>query len=88
MNFSKEQAMKTVYILRSVTHSDQYYFGITGDVVEKLNSHNAGQSPRTSKFRPWKLVLSIHFEEESKARAFERYLKTGSGKAFARKRLL
>jgi predicted GIY-YIG superfamily endonuclease len=57
-------------------------------VLERLNSHNAGQSSHTSKFRPWKLVLSIHFEEENKARSFERYLKTGSGKAFARKWLI
>jgi len=80
--------MKTVYILRSISHLNQYYSGITGNVIERLNSHNAGQSPHTSKFRPWKLVLSIHFEDENKARSFERYLKTGSGKAFARKRFL
>jgi predicted GIY-YIG superfamily endonuclease len=80
--------MKTVYILRSISHLNQYYSGITGNMIERLNSHNAGKSPHTSKFRPWKLVLSIHFEDENKARSFEMYLKTGSGKAFARKRFL
>jgi len=80
--------MKTVYALKSIAFPEQYYFGITENVIERLNSHNTGQSPHTSKFRPWKLVLSIHFEDEGKARSFEKYLKTGSGKAFARKRLL
>jgi putative endonuclease len=80
--------MKIVYILQSVFHQDQHYFGITGNVIERLNSHNAGKSSHISKFRPWKLTLTMQFEDDSKARAFERYLKTGSGKAFARKRFL
>ena len=88
LTFLKEQVMKTVYILRSISHPDQYYSGITGDMIERLNSHNAGQSPHTSKFKPWKLVVSIQLEDASKAQSFERYLKTGSGKAFSMRRFL
>jgi len=83
----KGESVKTVYVLQSISLPNQYYFGITGNVIERLNAHNAGQSPHTSKFRPWKLILTMQFEDDSKARAFERYLKTGSGNAFAKKRL-
>jgi predicted GIY-YIG superfamily endonuclease len=54
---------------------------------KRLTAHNAGQSPHTSKFKPWRLVTYIAFSDESKAAAFERYLKSGSGQAFAKKRL-
>ena len=49
--------------------------------------HNAGKSSHTSKYVPWKLVTYIAFSDDQKAEAFERYLKSGSGHAFAKKRL-
>jgi len=52
-----------------------------------LKSHNDGQSPHTSKFKSWKLVTYVAFSDESKAIDFEKYLKSGSGRAFAEKRL-
>ncbi|WOH68946.1 GIY-YIG nuclease family protein [Bradyrhizobium sp. BWA-3-5] len=67
--------------------SDQRYVGMASDVQRRLSDHNAGKSPHTSKFLPWKLVTYIAFSDEQKARTFERYLKSGSGHAFARKRL-
>ena len=45
------------------------------------------KSPHTSKFLPWKLVTYVAFSDEQKARTFQRYLKSGSGHAFAGKRL-
>lgn len=80
--------MKTVYIIRSVSHPDKYYVGITKDVNKRLRAHNLGQSPHTSKFRPWEIVVHITFTNPTRAHAFEKYLKTGSGTAFARKRFL
>ncbi|MEY4701465.1 MAG: hypothetical protein RL326_1652 [Pseudomonadota bacterium] len=79
--------MKYVYILRRARHPDQRYFGITTDLRQRLAGHNAGKSAHTSKFRPWRVETYIGFSNEQKAVAFERYLKTGSGKAFSRKRL-
>jgi putative endonuclease len=52
-----------------------------------MNDPHEGGSPHTSKYRPWKLVAYFAFEEKSTAMAFEKYLKTGSGRAFAEKRL-
>jgi predicted GIY-YIG superfamily endonuclease len=50
-----------------------------------LKEHNAGKSPYTEAFKPWKLVVAIKFSDDQKADAFERYLKSGSGHAFAKR---
>jgi putative endonuclease len=78
--------MKYVYLLQSIPHPNQHYVGLTSDVQKRLAAHNAGQSTHTSKYAPWELVVFMGFAEEEKAAAFEKYLKTGSGRAFANKR--
>ena len=72
-----------VYLLRSKTHPDRRYVGITGDLAKRLAEHNAGKSRHTNKFAPWELVVAIYFTDRTKAEAFELYLKHGSGHAFA-----
>ena len=79
--------MKYAYLLQSIHYLDQKYIGITSDLKDRLKAHNEGGSPHTSKFKPWKLVAYLAFSSEEKAREFEQYLKTGSGRAFAKKRL-
>ncbi|GAB7026058.1 GIY-YIG nuclease family protein [Geotalea toluenoxydans] len=79
--------MKYVYLLQSITHPDQRYVGLTSDLKKRLAAHNAGQSTHTAKFRPWRLVTYLAFTDHSKALEFEQYLKSGSGRAFAGKRL-
>jgi putative endonuclease len=76
-----------VYLLESVTVPGQRYIGITADLKRRLIEHNAGKYPHTSKFAPWRIVTYVAFSNESKAASFERYLKPGSGHAFAGKRL-
>jgi putative endonuclease len=76
-----------VYILQSVEHPEQYYIGITADLRSRLKKHNAGEAAHTSKYAPWKLKTYIAFADETKAFAVERYLKSPSGRAFAKKRL-
>ncbi|NWF74717.1 MAG: GIY-YIG nuclease family protein [Nitrospirae bacterium] len=78
--------MKYVYLIQSLTVLDQRYIGITANLDERLRTHNAGGSPHTSKFRPWKVVLHLCFHDDQRAIEFERYLKSGSGHAFAKKR--
>jgi predicted GIY-YIG superfamily endonuclease len=53
-----------------------------------LADHNAGKSPRTAKYRPWTLLWYCAFPAKMPALAFEIYLKSHSGRAFAKKRLL
>jgi predicted GIY-YIG superfamily endonuclease len=79
--------MNYVYILQSISDPDQYYTGLCKEVDARLAAHNAGQSPHTAKFKPWRLLSFHYFEKPETAAAFERYLKTGSGRAFAAKRL-
>jgi predicted GIY-YIG superfamily endonuclease len=79
--------MKYVYLLESISDPAQSYVGLTDDLQDRLKKHNSGGSPHTSKYRPWQLVSYFAFAREEAAVNFERYLKTGSGRAFANKRL-
>lgn len=79
--------MKSVYLLQSISHPQQRYIGLTSNLKERLEAHNAGKSPHTSKFRPWRIVVAIRFDDDSKAVAFEKYLKSGSGHALANRHL-
>ena len=73
------------YILRSLSHPDQRYIGSTSDLKSRLIKLNSGEVPHTSKFKPWKIEAYFAFETNEKAVAFEAYLKTGSGHAFAKR---
>ena len=78
--------MKYVYILQSLD-GEHYYVGITGDVNARLTKHNSGAVPHTSKFTPWHMKTYVAFTDGARAIAFEKYLKSGSGRAFAKARL-
>jgi predicted GIY-YIG superfamily endonuclease len=78
--------MYYVYILRSVNF-DQTYVGFTKDLKKRFTDHNYGRSRHTKKFKPWRIVTYIAFDEECRARSFEKYIKTGSGIAFTKKHL-
>ncbi len=79
--------MKYVYVLRSLAVPDHHYTGVTDDLRKRLAKHNAGEVPHTSKYKPWQLKTYVAFSDEKQAFAFEKYLKTASGRAFAKKRL-
>lgn len=76
-----------VYVLQSLAEPSQIYTGLCTDVEQRLADHNSGKSPHTSKFKPWRLLFHCWFDDASKAAEFERYLKTGSGRAFVAKRI-
>lgn len=78
--------MRYVYLLQSKSSPGQRYVGITSDLKRRLADHNAQRSSHTSKYVPWRLVTYVAFSDEEKAEIFERYLKSGSGHAFAKKR--
>ena len=77
-----------MYILRSKTHPDQTYIGSTHDLRKRLSEHNAGKSIHTNKFKPCELMAYIALPEKPLAEQFEKYLKTGSGRAFAKRHLI
>lgn len=74
-----------VYILRSDADPNRHYVGLTSDVGQRLHWHNTGPSGVTVQHRPWSLVVSLEFTDARVAGRFERYLKTGSGRAFAKR---
>jgi predicted GIY-YIG superfamily endonuclease len=76
-----------VYILQSINQPEHHYVGHTDDLHDRLKRHNAGEVPHTSKQRPWRIKTAIAFNDSCQAVLFERYLKTSSGRAFAKKRL-
>ena len=80
--------MYYVYILRSERVTKQTYIGYTSDIRQRLEQHNQGLSKHTAKFCPWKLIFYAAFPDKHLALEFESYLKSHSGKAFTRKRLI
>jgi putative endonuclease len=74
-----------VYVLRSLVDPTRHYVGLTSDVALRLVAHNAGQSHHGAKYRPWTLVVPVEFAAEEEAARFEKYLKSGSGRAFAKR---
>jgi len=86
-SFSEGGPVYYVYLIESLRMQGERYVGMTTDLKQRLREHNQGKSSHTAKFSPWKLITYVAFTDRAKGEAFERYLKSGSGHAFARKRL-
>jgi predicted GIY-YIG superfamily endonuclease len=80
--------MYTVYILRSVNYPNRLYIGLTTDFEKRLVAHNTGSSLYSKRYSPWELETHIVLKDKETAEDLERYLKSGSGFAFLKKRLL
>jgi predicted GIY-YIG superfamily endonuclease len=74
-----------VYILQSIKYPENYYTGFTNDIKKRIVKHNNGEVLHTSKYKPWRIKNVIFFIDKDKALAFEKYLKSHSGRAFAKK---
>lgn len=74
-----------VYIIQSDVEMDRFYVGLAEDFERRLAVHNFGGSAHTARLRPWRKVACVEFANPVSARAFERYLKSGSGRAFAKR---
>jgi putative endonuclease len=72
-------------MLRSIPFRDRYYTGSTSDLKTRFSEHNKGHSPHTRKYLPWELVGYVAFSDHAKADKFEAYLKTASGRTFAKR---
>ena len=76
-----------VYILQSKTKPDRFYTGFTENLESRLQAHNRGENPHSTKYKPWRIKTAVAFADRQKALDFEAYLKSPSGRAFAKKRL-
>jgi len=74
-----------VYVLVSKKYPEKHYTGRTEDLLDRLSRHNSGSVPHTAKHRPWQIDVAISFADEAKAIDFEKYLKSHSGRAFAKR---
>jgi predicted GIY-YIG superfamily endonuclease len=74
-----------VYVLESRASAGRFYVGATDDLKARLKEHNAGEVSHTSKYKPWVVKNYFAFHDRSKAYAFEKYLKSGSGRTFAKR---
>lgn len=78
--------MHAVYILKCADNT--HYVGCTSNLENRLVRHNRKEVHYTKSRLPFKVVLTINFPDKYKAYAFEKYLKSGSGRAFMNKRFL
>lgn len=78
--------MQYVYILQC--SNGDTYIGCTADLKERFNRHSNGEVPSTKGKLPVELLYYCAFKEADKAFSFEKYLKSGSGRAFMNKRFL
>jgi predicted GIY-YIG superfamily endonuclease len=74
-----------VYVLVCDGDNERHYTGVTQKLTDRVKEHNRGKCSATAAFRPWTVQTAIAFNKKGKARSFERYLKTGSGREFARR---
>jgi predicted GIY-YIG superfamily endonuclease len=77
-----------VYILRSLKEPKRLYIGVAQSLEERLKQHNAGDTAYTKKFIPWDIEAIVFVKSKQIAYNLEQYLKSGSGFAFLKKRLL
>ena len=78
--------MWSVYILECADKT--HYVGCTSSLDERLRRHNNKEVHYTKSRLPIKLITHIVFNDKYKAYDFEKYLKSGSGRAFFKKRLV
>jgi len=77
--------MHYVYSLKC---KDGYYVGCTDDIDDRLHRHEKRQVPATAGRLPITLEFYFVMADKYKAFEFEKYLKSGSGRAFIKKHLL
>ncbi len=67
LNALRPDEMKYVYLLQSIPHPEQRYVGLTNTLQKRVDCHNQGGSPPTSKYVPWKIVTAIRFDDDHRA---------------------
>lgn len=75
-----------VYLIKSIKYPEIVYVGYSTNIKQRLETHNSGGSIYTKDHRPWQLIVCMAFKNIDCAKQFEKYLKSHSGRAFAKKR--
>lgn len=80
--------MNIVYVLISKKFPDRCYIGLTNDLERRIKEHNNGDSVYSKRYMPWQLQAYITFKNKIRAKQFEKYLKSGSGFSFLKRRFI
>ena len=80
--------MHFIYIIKSIDPQEKFYVGYTLNVDSRLLKHNEGGSVYTRDYKVWTLIMYCCFSDKGKALRYEKYLKSHSGRAFMKKRLV
>lgn len=80
------EAFHYVYVLRC--SDDKLYTGCTGNLDDRLTRHHNGYVAATKARRPLVLITYFAFTDKYKAFEYEKYLKSGSGRAVLKKRFI
>ena len=73
--------MITVYVISSTTKKYRYV-GLSSQPDVRVARHNNGQNKTTKPYAPFKLIYTKEFETRGEARAYEKYLKSGTGREY------
>ncbi|MEK7510344.1 MAG: GIY-YIG nuclease family protein [Patescibacteria group bacterium] len=76
------------YVYMLLCGDNHPYVGCTNNLQDRVASHKKGQVPATKERLLVKLVCYIAFRNKYSAYNFEKYLKSGSGRAFLKKHLI
>ena len=76
------------YVYGLLLSNNDVYKGCTNELEERLKQHAAGKVECTMKYLPFKFLFAIAIQDRIKAFKLEKYLKTGSGRAFIKKHFL
>jgi putative endonuclease len=74
-----------MYYVYSLKCKDGFYVGCTNNLKERFERHKKGYAPATKSRLPVSLEFYIAINNKYKAFEFEKYLKSGSGRAFTKK---
>ena len=85
---TKKSGKEVMYYVYSLKCKDGYYIGCTDDLKDRIKRHQKGQIPATVDRLPIKLVFYFAVNDKYKAFEFEKYLKSGSGRAFIERHLV
>ncbi len=77
-----------MYYVYSLKCKDGYYVGCTDDLDDRMERHEKGRVPATSNRLPIELEFYFAISDKYKAFEFEKYLKSGSGRAFINRHLV
>ena len=77
-----------MYYVYNLRCKDGFYIGCTDNLIDRIRRHVSGYVPATKDRLPLELIAYFAFKDKYKAYNFEKYLKSGSGRAFLNKHFL